>query len=140
MVNGIIVEDKLEGTSNFVSWKFRIMLALGEIELDEFVKKAILEPTEEDEKLQWKRKNHKAMKMLVDSVKDHIMPIISKLETTYGMFKALEEMHEINNTSRAPALKQQLHHVKMTKGKSITSYFRRIIELRDQLSTIGHTI
>lgn len=78
--------------------------------------------------------------MLVDAVKDHIVPIISKLEMAYDMFKSLESMYEINNTSRAFALKQQLHHVKMIKGEIITSYFMRITELRDQLSTIGHTI
>lgn len=56
------------------------------------------------------------------------------------MFKSLESMYEINSTSRALALKQQLHNVKMIEDKSITSYFMRITELRDQLSTICHTI
>lgn len=52
MVNGVRFEDRLEGASNFVSWKFRIMLALRENELDEFIKKAIPVPDEESEKLQ----------------------------------------------------------------------------------------
>lgn len=56
------------------------------------------------------------------------------------MFTFLGDMYEINNTSRALSLKQQLHHVKMNKGESITSYFIRITNLRDQLSTIGHAI
>ncbi|XP_059067871.1 uncharacterized protein LOC131858597 [Cryptomeria japonica] len=140
MVNGVRFEDRLEGASNFASWKFRIMIALRDNELDEFVKKAVPEPDDKGEKPQWMKKNNKAMKMLVDAVKDHIVPIISKLEIAYDMFKSLESMYEINNTSRALALKQQLHHVKMIKGETITAYFMRITELRDQLSTIGHTI
>lgn len=60
MVNGLKVEDRLEGASNFISWKFRVMLALEENALNEFVEKVVPEPTEEDEKLQWKRKNTKA--------------------------------------------------------------------------------
>lgn len=48
MVNGIRFEDRLVGALNFVSWKFRVMLALGENELDEFVKDVVSEPKEED--------------------------------------------------------------------------------------------
>ncbi|XP_059067522.1 uncharacterized mitochondrial protein AtMg00810-like [Cryptomeria japonica] len=43
MVNGVRFEDCLEGASNFVSWKFRIMIALRDNELDEFVKKVVPE-------------------------------------------------------------------------------------------------
>lgn len=132
-------EDRLEGATNFVSWKFRTMLALKEHELNTLVEKALPMPDEEDEKLLWTRNNNKAMKLLVDGVKDHIVPIISKLDTTYLMFSTLENMFEINNTSRVFALKQQLHHIKMNQSETITSYFMRITELRNQLSTIGHT-
>lgn len=97
MVNGVRVEDRLEGVANFVSWKFRIMLALREHDLNAFVEKAIPIPDEDDEKLPW-TKNKKAMKILVDVVKDHIVPIISKLDTTYQMFTILKHMYEINST------------------------------------------
>lgn len=116
------------------------MLTLEENELAEFVESKVPEPTDEEEKVQWRKKDIKTKKMLVDSVKDHIVPIVSKLKTERDMFKTLEEMYEINNTSQTLALKQQLHHVKMVKGEIIIAYFMKISELRDQLSTIGHVI
>lgn len=93
-----------------------------------------------EKKSQWIKNNNKAMKLLVDVVKYHIVPIISKLDIAYKMFSTLESIYEINNTSRALSLKQKLHHLKMNKGESITSYFMRIAKLRDQLSTIGNFI
>lgn len=80
------------------------------------------------------------MKILPNAVKDHLVPVISKLETAHAMFIFLENMYEINNTNIALELKQQLHHIKMNKGGSITSYFIRITELKDKLSTVGHII
>jgi hypothetical protein len=46
-----------------------------------------------------KRRFNGRRKILIDSVKDHIVPIVSKLKTAREMFKTLEEMYEINNTS-----------------------------------------
>jgi hypothetical protein len=56
------------------------------------------------------------------------------------MFKSLEDTYKINNTTRALILKRQLNHVKMNKGENVTTYFMRITEIKDQLSTIGHHI
>ena len=78
------------------------------------------------------------MKLIMDGVKDHLLPIISELDTAHEMFKALQEMFEINNTTRILSVKDNLSNIKMSKGESVTSYFMRITELRNQLSTIGH--
>lgn len=81
---------------------------------------------------------HKAMELLVDEVKDCLLPIITNLYSAYDMFKALENMFEIKNTSRILTLENQLSNIKMNKGETITSYFMRITVLRNQLSRIGH--
>ena len=52
------------------------------------------------------------------------------------MFSTIKNTFEINNTSRLLTLKQDLLHIKMINGESITSYFVRISELKDQLATI----
>lgn len=72
-------------------------------------------------------------------MKDYLVPIISKMSSTRDMFKTLEGMYEINNTSKALALRQQLHQVKMAKGGSVMS-FVKIAELRDQLNAIGDEV
>ena len=90
----------------------------------------------ESEKATWKRHNNKAMKIIIDSVKDHILPSIANLKTVFDMFSTIQSTFEINNTSRLFTLKQDLLYIKMKNGESITSYFLRIIELKDQLATM----
>ena len=78
------------------------------------------------------------MKLIVDGVKDHLLPIISELDTGHEMLQTLEEMFKINNTTRILNLKDSLSNIKMNKGETVTSYFMRINELRNQLSKNGH--
>jgi hypothetical protein len=85
-------------------------------------------------------KNEKAMKMIVDVVRDHIIPIVAKHTTTYHMYRALENAFIINNTGRKLALKRQMNNVSMNKGENINAFFMRITYLRDQLSTLGYEI
>ena len=73
------------------------------------------------------------MKIVIDSVKDHILPSISNLRTTYEMFTTIKNTFKINNTSRLLTLKQQVLYIKMNNGESLTSYFLRIAELKINL-------
>lgn len=116
------------------------MIFLQELELESYVdeNKSMLE--NEPDKTIWKSHNNKVMKIIIDAVKDHILPTISKLKTTYDMFMTIQNTYEINNTSRLLTLKQQLFHIKMNKWETITSYLMRISELKDWLSTIGNNV
>lgn len=140
MVNHVRLEDRLEGASNFSSWKTRVMIFLREMELEDYVEsnKTILK--NDPDKTTWKRHNNKAMKIIIDSVKDRILPSISSLSTAFQMFSTIKNTFEINNTSRLLTLKQDLLYIKMNNGESITSYFLRISELKDQLATIGSQV
>ena len=62
-------------------------------------------PTDEAHKTRWKKNDTKARKLLIDSRKDHLVPILSKMKSTRIVFKSLQDLYEINNTSRALALK-----------------------------------
>ncbi|XP_057860114.1 uncharacterized protein LOC131068848 [Cryptomeria japonica] len=141
MENGLKVEDRLVGASNFTSWKFRVLIALEENDLLRFVKeKELSEPKNREEKLKFKKNAIKAKKILIDSVRDHLVPLISKMTTARDMFKTLEGLYDINNPSRALGLRQQLHQVKMAKGEFVMSFFLKIFELRDRLSAIGDLV
>lgn len=138
MSNGVRPEDRLEGATNFTSWKIRIMSTLKELEIDSLIEKPPQSQMNEDEKCEWNKNNKKAMRILIDSIKDHIIPTISFLESTYHMFSTLVGMFEINNTSIILALKNDLSRIWMNQGESITSYLMRITKLRNQLANIGH--
>ena len=51
MANNVRVADRLEGASNFFSWKTRIIMILEELELEEYIEKEIPIPQDETKKL-----------------------------------------------------------------------------------------
>ena len=98
------------------------------------------EPKDDPEKTLWIKNNEKAMKIIVDAVRDHIVSIVAKHATTYRMFRALENAFIINNIGRKLALKRQMNNINMNKGETINAFFMRITDLRDQLSTVSYEI
>lgn len=140
MAHTLRMEDRLEGASNFVSWKIRINTLMQELELESYIEEEPKIPEDETEKAIWKRRNNKAKKLIIDSVKDSILPSISRLTSAYEVYKTIQNTFEINTASRILTLKQQMMNIKMNKGETITSYFLRITEIRDQLFSIGNTV
>ena len=91
-MSNLKVEDKLDGSSNFSSWKFRIFITLEENDLLDYVNYDFEEPYGEVEKGQWKKNKIMARKILIDSVWDHFVPIISKLNSAKDMFQTLRDL------------------------------------------------
>jgi hypothetical protein len=104
------------------------------------IEKTLPETTTDEEKDDWKVDDVKARKIIIYSVRDHLLPHIATLKTTYEMYDALKNMFESNNTLRALTLKNQLQHIKMTKADIVATFFMKISEIKDQLGAIGETI
>ena len=60
------------------------------------------------------------------SVKDHLVPQVSKKKTARKMFKTLKKLFEHSSINASLTLRSQLSNVKMIKSESIASYFMRI--------------
>ena len=60
--------------------------------------------------------------MILDGVKDHLIPHLEEKKTAYDMWDVLKQLFEAKNENRKMALKDKLHNVKMTQGESVTSY------------------
>ena len=73
---GMKVEDRLDGATNFISWKFRVLLILEENDLLKFVNENVLEQEVEEDKSYWRKNDARARRILVDSVNDHLVPQI----------------------------------------------------------------
>jgi hypothetical protein len=84
-----------------------------------------------------KEEDFKARKIIIYSVRDHLLPRIPNLKTSYDMYEVLKGMFESDNTLRALTLKRQLQSTKMTKGDSVALVFMKISEIKEQLETIG---
>ena len=75
-----------------------------------------------------------------NSVKYHLIPHISELQTARQMYEALNRLYESKDISRNLTLRNQLHNMKMENSESATSYLMRVSQIRDQLATIGDVI
>ena len=91
MASSLRVEDQLDGPSNFSAWKARVVLFLKESELwdivDNTVANLITIPSDATTKAAYEKKNIKAQRILLDAIKDHIIPHISGkvMHIRYGM-------------------------------------------------------
>jgi hypothetical protein len=105
MVNILKIEDMLEGATNFQDWKARVLLLLEENELKEYVKVVVATPMDSQELAAHKKKEVKAKQVLLESVKDHLIPHISEKKHAKEMYDALVSLYQNKNTGRLLHLK-----------------------------------
>ena len=99
------MEERLDGSSNFSSLKSRLHVTLEEDDLLSVMQKTLPETVTDEEKEIRREEDVKARKILIYSVRDHLLPRIANLKTTYEMYEALKDMFESDNTLRALTLK-----------------------------------
>jgi hypothetical protein len=81
--------DKLEGVDNFCVWKYRIALILEENDLARFIKENVLEPVDATTKAKYHKDMVRAKRIIVDSIKDHLILQVSPKNSPKEMFDAL---------------------------------------------------
>ena len=67
------LDENLEGAYNFIAWKYRGMLILEEHDLEGYIKEEVKEPKGDEEKGNHKKDIIKAKRIIVDSIKDHLI-------------------------------------------------------------------
>ena len=85
------LEDKLEGIEKLWAWKYRIGLILRENDLDKYIKNEVPEPKEDEVKEKHTKDLIKAMRIIADSIKDHLIPQVSSKETPKEMYDPYTE-------------------------------------------------
>jgi hypothetical protein len=80
------------------------------------------------------------MTIIVESIKYHLIPYISHLDSSKKMYNALTNLFSVRNIGQVMSLKNELHDKNMTKDDTIASYFVNIYQLRYQLQVIGEAI
>jgi hypothetical protein len=150
MTYSMKTKNKLEGASNFRTWKTRIDLILAKNKVLDIVNDKIVEPQFEARKEnepqniatmeKFKENDINAMSIIVDSVKDHLIPYISNLDSSKKMYDALTNLFAVKNIGQVMRLKNEIRDTKMSKDDTVASYFVRISQLRDQLQAIEEVI
>jgi hypothetical protein len=134
------VEDRLDGASNFLSWKARVTFLLKEYDLWEIVDKVVPPPTDLQDLAAHEKKEIKSQWVILDAVKDHLIPHLSEKKMTKEMFDALVGLFQSDNLNRKMILRNKLRSMQMSRSDNVTSYFMRITQVRDQLAAIGEKV
>jgi hypothetical protein len=65
----------------------------------------------------------KAMIIIVDSIKYHLIPYISHLDSSKKMYYSLTNLFSVRNIGQVMSLKSELRDMKMNNDDSLTSFF-----------------
>ena len=77
--------------------------------------------------------------IILNEVKDHLLPHIAEKETTFEMWEALKKLYQHTFVQRRMLLENQLRSYQMKKGGPIDTFLGGLNEIRDQLIAIGAT-
>lgn len=114
-------KNKLEWATNYRAWKARIHLILAMEDLLEILHGKVSEPIDDEEKEKYKKYDIIVMSLIVDSIKDHLIPYISKLDTSKKMFVVLTGLYIINNIGQFMSLRNELRDIRMTNNDTMAS-------------------
>lgn len=104
------------GKNTLMPGNSEIMMILEESDVKQFVDKASKQPSIEPHKTIWSKGNRKAIQIILEGVKNDIVPMPTKHQATFDMMNALLNAYEVNNATRVLALKRQLNHIQIKKG------------------------
>ena len=87
------LDENLEGDDNFQACKYRISLVLEANELDSYINEEVPVPEGDEAKaLLHKKKLVMSKRIIVDSIKDHLIPQVSSLKTPKEMFDSMTKL------------------------------------------------
>jgi hypothetical protein len=108
-----------------------LQITLEEGDLLSVIQKTLPEIAINEEKEIRKEEDIKARKIIIYSIRDHLLPHISNPKKTYELYEALKNMFESENTLRSLTLKGNLQSIKMKKGDTVATFFMNMSEIRD---------
>jgi hypothetical protein len=89
------MEDRLQGAQNFVTWKERVTMVLDVNDVLDHVDDKATTPTDAAALVTWKKGEAKAKSILLDGVKDHIIPQLTGKKYAKEMWAALNDLTRV---------------------------------------------
>ena len=121
-MNGLRHQDRLDGASNFVIWKARILAVLDEHHIKDHALNTIVIPFDANPLKKYEEAQDKAKRMIMDEVKDHVIPHIVKKNTTREMWTSLTSMYQGTFVQLKMLLEDKLRLFHMQKGEETDPY------------------
>jgi hypothetical protein len=134
------VEDSISGAVNWSQWKAKIVLILEELELWDITENLLVPPTDAVLLAEFRKRNIKANKSILDVVKDQIITHVSGKDFSFKMWKSLCGIYQSLNQNHKMVLQEKLRGTKMIKTDSVTSYLTRFSQIRDELEVVGEIV
>ena len=122
---------------NIPTWKERIRRILDISDAEEHIDSTKVAPTVPTDLAAWKKIDSRAMLIIMDGVKDHIVPHLFGKKTTLEMWKALESLYQRKNKNQRMVLQERMCNTNMTKGEGVVPYLMRLTQIRDDLGFVG---
>ena len=88
-------KDMFDRKEHFEAWKFRITMILEENNVKQFIDVASKQPLAEPHNSIWSRGNRTAIQIILDGVKNDIVPMLTKHQTAFDMMNALRNSYEV---------------------------------------------
>ena len=76
-------------------------------------------PTDPTDLIAWKKIDSRAMLIIMDGVKDHIVPHLFGKKTTLEMWKALEGLYQSKKENQKMVLYESMRSTKTAKGEGV---------------------
>ena len=133
--------NTLVGTTNFLAWKKMTDLLLKENELLDLIKGNITIPAKEQTQAlaKYNTDETRAQRILIESIKNSLIPYVSKFETSKEICDKLIELFSISTAGEVISLRNDLYKMKISK-EGIAPYFMKISKMRDQLQELGEVM
>ena len=126
MVMQLRFEDRLQGAQIFPTWKERITRILDVSDLEEHTGSMKVAHTDPKDLVAWKKIDSRSMMIIMDGVKDHIVPYLSGKKTALEMWKALESLYQSKNENQKMVLQERMRNTKMAKGEGVVPNLTRL--------------
>jgi hypothetical protein len=141
MASCIRFEDRLDVISNYLQWKVRMSSIFKENTIWNYVSSVVVVPTIDLVALDLHEvKEAKAQRIILDGVKDHLIPHLAKKKTNKEMWDEIKNLFDAKNENQKMALKDKLHGTKMGKEESVSSYIGQVAQVKYELVAVEEVI
>ena len=109
-------------------------------DLEKYIKDEVAEPKEDEAKEKHQKDLIKEIRIIVDSIKYHLISKVSFKKTPNKMYDSLFRLYEGRNINRNMNLRAQLKSIKMSKGESVQYYFKMVSQFKGKIEDIGDSL
>lgn len=82
----------------------------------------------------------KAKRIILDSIKNHILPHVIGKNNAYEMWTSLTKLYHSTNQNKKMVLREKLRNTKMFETDTVASYLTKITQIRDELVAMREII